>query len=145
MDVTTQLKQAQAALAEAETRYRYQLSNKTILCACGKSHAIRNLDLIVTHWYVQPHGCTDGDYWVEGEWDFVCPKGVRNRLLFDDYDIPWRVRDTTESAEQGFKRIHGALFKTKVDEHNGPDKGKNNYYVDQHRKKFGLREKTKRD
>lgn len=115
-----------------------------ILCSCGKKHRIKDLDLLVTHWYVQPYGCTDGDYWNEGEFQFVCPKTkVINRLLFDDYAIPWNKRGQLDlSAEETFKRLYRNLFKTKKDTYGGaPDLGtccQNNYYVDKHRTQFEL-------
>jgi hypothetical protein len=48
---------------------------------CGKATPIRELVYIQTHWYVEPHGCTGGDYWRAGEGNFDCPHcGHRNRL-----------------------------------------------------------------
>ncbi len=52
---------------------------------CGEILHPGQITYIKTHWYEQPHGCTDGDIWHEGEGAFVCPKcGARNRL----YDRP---------------------------------------------------------
>lgn len=48
---------------------------------CGKKTEIRNLEYIQTHWYTRPFSCTEGDYWNEGEGNFICPKcNHRNRL-----------------------------------------------------------------
>lgn len=48
---------------------------------CGVKTQIRKLDYIRTHWYTPPRGCSGGDYWSEGEGQFVCPKcNHRNRL-----------------------------------------------------------------
>lgn len=48
---------------------------------CGAMHPVGHLEYIQTHWYVEPHGCTGGDYWREGEGQWVCPTcGHRNRL-----------------------------------------------------------------
>ena len=129
-----QLREAERALDDARARRR-------IKCACGRSHAIRDLDLIVTHYYIEPYGCTSGDYWRAGEWCFVCPKGVRNRLLFNDYEVDYDQRHTIgAAAEATFKHLYGGLFKSSTDEHDesGYDKGHNNFYVDEHRKWFEL-------
>lgn len=48
---------------------------------CGQLHTIGELEYIQTHYYVSPHGCTGGDYWLPGEGNWVCPTcGHRNRL-----------------------------------------------------------------
>jgi len=48
---------------------------------CGAFSPIRELIYIQTHWYVEPSGCTGGDYWCLGEGNFDCPHcGHRNRL-----------------------------------------------------------------
>jgi len=116
-----------------------------IKCCCGKMHAIKNLDLIVTHFYISPYSCSGGDYWKEGEWNFGGPCGVRNRLLFNDYGVDWQQRGTVgEAAEPTFKNLYRYLFKSTYDEHKeGPHGGQNNYYVDKHRRRFELPECVK--
>lgn len=48
---------------------------------CGLKMPIRELIYIQSHWYVRPSGCSDGDYWNEGEGYFDCIHcGRRNRL-----------------------------------------------------------------
>lgn len=48
---------------------------------CGMGHKIGELEYIQTHWYEEPHGCTGGDEWWEGEGQFICPHcNHRNRL-----------------------------------------------------------------
>ena len=52
---------------------------------CGATLPITDLEYIQTHWYTSPFGCSKGDYWNEGEGQFVCPEcGKLNRL----YDRP---------------------------------------------------------
>lgn len=64
---------------------------------CGKTTQIKDLVYIQTHWYVRPRGCTEGDYWNEGEGNFVCPHcGHLNRL----YNRP-----EIEKLRQLFKSI----------------------------------------
>jgi len=49
---------------------------------CGTVFEIGALVYMQTHWYVEPYGCTDGDYWNPGEGQWVCPEcGHRNRLI----------------------------------------------------------------
>ena len=52
---------------------------------CGATLPISDLEYIQTYWYTGPTGCSEGDYWKEGEGQFVCPEcGKLNRL----YDRP---------------------------------------------------------
>ena len=117
----------------------------TIQCGgCNKHHPINALTAIQTHFYVPPRGHTEGDYWSEGELQFVCPKtGIINRLLFDNNDVPYDKRSHFEhNPEEQFKRAYKQLFSTINDVHEKTaDNWVNNFYVDEHRAKFGLVEK----
>lgn len=150
----------EAQLAELRAQKRSDRASRTIFCACGEAHAIKDLTVRVTHWYTEPHGCTDGDYWTEGEWQFLCPgsksepplapKGAINRILFDDWGVDYKQRDTIGvAAEPTFKSLYRHLFKERVEVH---DRNRvphdsywvNNRYVDDHRAAFELPEKPKR-
>lgn len=138
------VRDAYAVVHEAQAKIAKLRSQRRIACSCGARHRICDIDLLVTHWYTQPHGCTGGDYWSEGEWNFVCQKcGIRNRLLFDDYKVDYfDRRKIGVAAEPTFKDIYRALFKSRKDVYDGDDHDKvpfqNNFYADQHRKAFEL-------
>lgn len=123
--------------------------NKRIECCCGceDSYRVRELVAIQSHSYNPPYGCTGGDYWSEGELQFVCPEtGVVNRLLFDDHDVPYEERRKYENnPDSQFKKNYKRLF-MEVEKSHGrstPNGWVNNYYVDKNRRKFGLVEKRK--
>lgn len=146
--VIADVDRARAALAKAETNLGDVRKRRKIGCSCGKKHAIGTLELLITHWYVSPYGCTDGDYWNEGEWQFVCPSsGARNRLMFDDYSVKYEDRGKVSvAAEPTFKRIYRGLFASRRDVYKDDDPTKlhfNNDYVDNRRKLFELPEKPK--
>lgn len=131
-------------LEEIEKRNK----RKKIKCACCDDfYTIEKLTVIQTHWYTPPSGCTDGDYWNQGELQFVCPvTEIRNRLLFNNYDVPWKEREKCENnPEKQFKINYKSLFKEVIDSYDERQSGKsvNNVYVDENRKKFGLVEKRK--
>lgn len=136
------VKSARDTLAKAENDLREIRKRRAILCACEKKHAIGKLELLVTHWYTRPSGCTDGDYWTEGEWQFVCPvDGMRNRFMFDDYKVEYEKRGHVGvAAEPTFKTIYRGLFASSRDVYDKSEGGGNfnNYYVDKNRKKFEL-------
>ncbi len=140
---------------DEENRIREKINKRnkrrTIRCSCGHPHKIGDLKVIQTHWYTEPFGCTEGDYWSEGELQFVCPEtSIVNRLLFDNPEVPYdKRRDYCNNPEEQFKRQYKHLFKEVVDSY---DKAKllidfhrfaNNHYVDENRRKFGLVEKRK--
>ncbi len=116
--------------------------NRTILCSCGKRHKIAKLELIITYWYEEPRGCTGGDYWNEGEWQFLCPKDrCRNRLLFNDYDMAYDKQYCVGvAAEPTFKSLYKNLFASTISlyEKHTDYNFYNNYFVDKHRKYFEL-------
>ena len=135
---------AREALAKVERSLDEERRRRTILCSCGKRHAIKDLDLLITMYYHEPHGCTGGDYCTESEWQFVCPRsGTRNRLLFDDWGLPYEDRETLKAAGPTFKSLYRGLFKSEERVYDGQgdwDKSPwtNNHYVDQHRERFEL-------
>lgn len=131
-DVYEELQSAIKVLRVAEQAVREHRALKTIRCrACANYHAIKDMRLIVTHWYVSPYGCSGGDYWDEGEWHAVCPTTeTRNRLLFNDR---YEDRKTIgKGAEVTFKHIYRGLFKESQNEYKDgpPSHSVNNYDVD---------------
>lgn len=140
---------AAIALNAALERVDDARKNLTILCGCGKRHKIGDLKLIVTHWYVSPHGCTGGDYYNEGEWQYLCPKdNVRERLLFDNYRVPYEYRYEREyNPEQLFKSAYRGLFMETVETHEDAEERaispfhRNNYFIDRNLKYFGINPK----
>lgn len=86
------VRKARNVLEDAEAARGVELGRTFVRCTssvlgrgCGRMTQVRHLTYIQTHWHVKPHGCSEGDYWREGEGQFDCPKcGNRNRL----YDRP---------------------------------------------------------
>lgn len=125
-----------------------QRRRQKITCSCGTMHAIGSLSAIQAYDYIPPVGEIGGDFWVEGELRYICPTtGVVNRLLFDNNDVPYEERqDFKNDPEAQFKeKYRGAFKEVEKIKREGPMDGKwaNNFYPDQHRKKFGLVAKRK--
>lgn len=136
---------------------------KRIECgSCDNSHQIQKLTLIQTHWYTSPRGCIGGDYWNEGEMQFICPEtNVINRIKLSNFDVPYEKREEFKNnPEDQFKMHYKRLFKEVINGHKytgGVEYSKNgenlkseevtngsfvnNYHINQNRKKFGLVEK----
>lgn len=143
MSAKERVRLALEELVRAEKELNEERAHRQILCSCGKFHPICELVLIITHWHTPPRGCTEGDYWNEGEWQFICPvNGRRNRLMFDDNDIDWQLRGRV-GAESTFKGIYRKFFASSVKEYDEtPMTGHfNNHYVDNNRTHFELPEK----
>lgn len=140
------MKELHNLIEQVEEKIDARNSNREIECSsCEESHKIRELKAIQTHWYTSPSGCTGGDYWTEGELQYVCPENdVRNRLLFRNYDVSHEERKHFKNnPEKQFSSMYKGLFKEVEDNHDEPfsEGHVNNFYVDKNRKKFGLVEK----
>lgn len=134
-DAQRNLERAAADLHEHRARRR-------IHClSCDKHHSIKELELLVIHRYVEPHGCTDGDYWTPCEWRFACPvDGSHNRIMFHDWDVPYENRGKAGiAARPTFEQFYRDCFRARRDvKERHPLAGHNNDYVDQHRERFEL-------
>lgn len=52
---------------------------------CGRTIMLSSVPLVQTHFYIEPHSCSGGDYWKAGERNLVCPKcSVRHRMIEKD-------------------------------------------------------------
>jgi rubredoxin len=80
---------AEAVLAARRDAIKAQSREALIKCTsqmatgegCGALHAIGTLEYIQTHWSEEPHGCSGGDRWYQGEGKWKCPScGHVNRL-----------------------------------------------------------------
>lgn len=110
---------------------------KQIPCAaCKKRCLIANVTLYQTHWHVAPRGCSEGDYWKEGECQFVCHHcNTANRLLFKtEYD--YSKHEHISAANDIFRWQYMNTFKEVIDTHGDDEKPTanhrwvNNYWID---------------
>lgn len=71
------------------------ISDKHLKCVkCKESTQIKNLTLAVQEYYVEPHGCTGGDYWDEGEYPTYyteCPKCKCNNRHWNEKTAKWKL------------------------------------------------------
>lgn len=85
---------------------------KTIECVCGGEHRFADLEKIIIQHYREPYGCTGGDYWYDGEWNYVCPvKNKRVRILFcgnAELNIDW---EAAQKLEARFHRLYRNAWK----------------------------------
>jgi hypothetical protein len=86
-----EIAKAKSVLEEHHKALKVRGKNSHVVCrsfvayapkkGCGAFLRIGDLTYIQTHFYVKPYGCTSGDFYREGEGEFICPKcGARNRL-----------------------------------------------------------------
>ena len=89
LDIEEEIKHLKKKLKRANKDLDKLLSESIVQCSsqvatgkgCGKMLQIGELEFIQTHYYIAPHGCTGGDYWLPGEGQFKCPHcGHINRL-----------------------------------------------------------------
>lgn len=89
-EINKERKKLEIKLAKLNEKAVKKTSKTAVICesnaangkGCGAGFYIKDLKYIQTHWYENPHGCTGGDNWLQGEGNFICPKcGHRNRFL----------------------------------------------------------------
>lgn len=139
--LSTKIKRLEAERSRLDDQISESKTAQKIKCAsCGKFHALGGLTAVQTYW-------TDSDSDSHrGELQFLCPKtGIRNRLLFNNNDVPWPERkDYKNNPEDQFILTYSGLFgKTQRETGEQSSTFVNNYYVDENRSKFGLVEKRK--
>lgn len=71
---------------------------------CLVHYRIKDSVYIQTHWYTRPSGCTEGDYWNEGEGLSECPK--------------CKTRSCMENVPKNFQDFKAAFKSIKM-EHKG--------------------------
>ena len=88
------VKEANQILADYQQAKSDQAKGTMITCTsdnngrgCGHMQPIGTTAYIQTHWYVEPHGCTGGDYWKEGEGRFCCDSCGKISRLYDCPEI----------------------------------------------------------
>jgi hypothetical protein len=81
------------------------LSRKLITCSgCGKKTQVGKLAYIQTQWYTTPYGCMGGDYWNDGEGQFICPKCYHLNRLYNRKDVQklkYSFKEVVEYSEHG--------------------------------------------
>lgn len=74
--------------------------SKLICSKCKEIDHIANITLYQTHFYVQPYGCSSGDYWLDGECQFVCNHcDTTNRLLAE------KTKQNIAQYKKYFKKV----------------------------------------
>lgn len=84
----------EAAASAVEEKIGEKLSRTLVRCStdsygkgCGMGYEVRELTYIQTHWYVSPGGCTEGDYWRQGEGQWACLNCKKRNRLYDKPEI----------------------------------------------------------
>jgi hypothetical protein len=62
------IKQLQETIRTAKTNLRFKCT------ACSKFSKLADANCTQHHFYVEPHGCSGGDYWSRDGVTFNCPK-----------------------------------------------------------------------
>lgn len=138
---TMTVKELEKALEEARAAEEAQRARQKFKCTCGKMHAIKDCDVIQTHWFRPSSGYEDS-FWSESDLKIICPTTqIRNRVYFGlRPEVDWKLRaDYDYSPRLQFSRRYKHLFR-KVIEDFDEDRGNwvNNEYFDKNFTKFGL-------
>ena len=94
-DLDLEIQSLAAEIAALRNKQSQIRKNAMIKCAqCDHGMRVADIDLLDLQYYVRPSGCTDGDYHVHSEYNYICENcQVRNRFLFEMYyQIEWQHR-----------------------------------------------------
>jgi hypothetical protein len=73
-EIDTQTTEIDQEILQLTKKKNDILKRTPIQCErCQSVFTIGEIVYIQTEWYVMPTGCTDGDYWCDGEGQFACP------------------------------------------------------------------------
>jgi hypothetical protein len=124
------------AIEKLQAKLNEERRNVEFQCeCCGEKHAMKDCDVIQTHWYESPHGCMGGDTWHENDIHIVCPKtGHRNRILFNiSYDDRLKANPKTR-----FNKWLSYFASIKMEYNNPRYSYTNNYTFDKNRDFYEL-------
>lgn len=99
-EVGSRQAELRAELDEARRRKRIKCEK------CGKGTQVSKLIYVQTRWYVAPYSCTGGDYWKDGEGQFMCPKCEHVNRLYDKPEIV-KLKSHFREVRQGYKSRQG--------------------------------------
>lgn len=85
---TKALETAYLLIEENNKAIEVQKQNTLVMCYhCNHLSTIRCLEYIQTYCYVGPYGCTGGDYWNQGEGQYICPNCNKVVRLYNAPEI----------------------------------------------------------
>lgn len=92
------IEKAQKQLDKLKNKQDKQYKNIGVLCAkCGHGNKVKDITIRQHQYYVEPYGCTGGDYWTLGtnpDRSFICGKcNIVNRMFgYEDDSIYWILK-----------------------------------------------------
>lgn len=95
MTTTKSLEELRNDLLEASERAREIVNaikavqaQTVVMCSkCKRGREIKDIDYIQTHFYIEPSGCTGGDYWNEGEGRWQCDRCQHIERLYNKPEV----------------------------------------------------------
>ncbi len=115
-----QAKKLAEKLAEAKRNLQYECPD------CKAKTSIKDLTLQKEIFYVEPYGCTAGDYWTEGsspEFAIVCPCCSKRTTYHEYKDHGWDI-------DQNKKRYEALGVTKLLDENRYYFKKRTEYYTE---------------
>lgn len=93
LDAADQINELHKQIKLKEGKFKYKCPS------CKKFSKLKDTDGIQKHYYIEPYGCTGGDYWVANGVEWVCPKC--DTKLKPDY----KEQDEWQSLSHRFKSL----------------------------------------
>lgn len=100
-----EIEAAHIILDKEEAALELQKVNTLTRCQhCGCVHSISDLVFTQTYYYIRPHGCTGGDYWVGNEGYYSClhPECTKKiNRIFQESDL-FKLKDYFNHIENRY-------------------------------------------
>lgn len=109
--VDEQVAAIDAQIAELQVQRDVVQRGRLVACVkCKVQTPISALAYVQLHSYVQPYGCTGGDYWYEGDGLFDCPScTATNRIPKENEKNPLILARSTHVGLAKLKRYFGKI------------------------------------
>jgi len=92
MDIRQKIERDEKQLLKLQKRLQVLKGRQTIKCnACGHENELNSLTLEVEYYYVEPYGCSGGDYWTDGDapaYNITCPICLTKKRYTEDTGYP---------------------------------------------------------
>lgn len=99
LDAAEQINELHKQIKLKEGKFKYKCPS------CNKFSKLKDTDAVQKHYYIEPHGCTGGDYWVTNGVEWFCPKcNTKLKPHYKESDdwqtMSYRFKSITDANER---------------------------------------------
>jgi hypothetical protein len=130
----TEVEKLEALSRRVEAKLLEARKNQHIKCeGCSRKNHIKDLTLEVETYYVEPAGCTDGDYWTTGrkpDYAIACPHCKLRTVYREYHDKGWDFEYANRNSDKYVNRYEPLNETALISNNICLFKGKREYYYE---------------